>query len=142
MIRLAERRILLVWSVGNADGIWRVHGTIQHSNFVYNCSLQERPLLHQSHGLVQLVLEIIIATLTCCKTIIGIEVPTNVSGAATGNVLTLSTCVRDETVDVVQIHSNEWCSKVFITFGNNRCRSFFPLADLRISTLRIVPTIW
>lgn len=142
MIRLVQSRILLVWSVGNADGIWRVHRAVQHSNFVNNGSLQERPLLHQSHSLVQLVLEVVISTVTFSKAIICIEVPTDVSGATARDVLTVSACVRDETIDVVQVHSDKWSGQILVTFGNNCCCSFLPHAELRCNTIGVVPAIW
>jgi hypothetical protein len=50
--------------------------------------------------------------------------------------------MRDETVNVIQIHGNEWCAQIFETFGNNCSCGFFPHADLSISTLRIAPAVW
>lgn len=142
MIRLIQSRILLVWPIGNANGIWRVHSAIQHSDLIDDGSLQERPLLHQSHRLVQLILEIIVATVATRHAIICIVVPTNVSRATARNVLTFGACVRNETVNVVQVHCNKWGGQVFVALGNgNRC-SFLPHADLSCNTLGVAPAIW
>jgi hypothetical protein len=142
MIRLTQSRILLVWPIGNANGVWRVHSAIQHSDLVNNSSLQERPLLHQSHRLVQLILEIIVATVATGHAIICIVVPTNVSRATARNVLTFGACMRNEAVNVVQVHCNKWRGQVFVALGNgNRC-SFLPHADLSCNTLGVAPAIW
>lgn len=132
----------MVWSIGNADGVWCVHSAVQHSNFVNNRSFQERPLLHQSHSLVQLVLEVVVSTVTFSKAIICVEVPTNMSGATARDVLAFSTCVRDELVNIVEAHSHKWSGQIFEAFGNDGRCSFFPHADLSCNTLGVVPTIW
>jgi len=48
----------------------------------------------------------------------------------------------EETVYVIQIHSNKRSCQILVPLCNCRCSSFLPLANLSCHTLRIVPTIW
>lgn len=86
MVWLTQCRVGLIRSVGNANRIRCVHGTVQHANLVHNGSLQVRILLHQRDTLVQLILKAVVARLSSRKTIIGIEVPADMRWASARNI--------------------------------------------------------
>lgn len=141
MVGLTECRVHLVRPVGHANCIRRIHCTIQHANLIHNGSLQERIFLHQSHGLVKLVLPALVSLSASRQAIVGVEVPTNVCGAPARNVLAFGACMRDETVNVVQVHGDKRCGQILVAFCNSCRCCLLPHAHHSCDTLGIVPAI-